>query len=144
MKFLLFLTLFFSVNALATTKTFECEFPALSNDNDKIFMKVDNLDDPAKIELNYDYYDYDGYEAAFSFGGGDLEWLYMMLLSGDAQHIEIDSKGDLIVTIDDASCDVGKIHLYGNNDFRFGYVTIEHRCSGPDVKSYSKVACSIK
>ena len=143
MKSLLFFLLVFSSFASAKTSLFECEFPSLSNDNDKIMITIDDIDDASKVSLNYDHYEFDGYEAAFSFGGGDLEWLYMMLISGDGQGIEIDSNGDLILGINDASCDVGKIHLYGNNKFKYGYVSIQHKCTGPNVRSYSKVRCEI-
>lgn len=141
---------FFLITATAyanTTEVLTCEFSEIENSGE-LYIAVDGLaNDNTSPELNYTKFtDYDGDGAAFSFDGSEgLEWLYNLTLSGDGQSVEISAKGDLIFSLDSDGCDVGKIHLYGNSDFKYGYLSVNHRCSGPSYPpTYSKVKCSLK
>jgi hypothetical protein len=134
--------------ALSTTsfsKSYEisCKFSSISKDG-KLFMMVDNLY-KGNIDLNYTKYsDYEGEEAAFSYVGDELEWLWYLALSWDGQHIYKDNKNNLVYSMDSDGCDYGNLYLYANSNYTKGYLDIKHNCSGPErKKTYSKAFCKV-
>lgn len=131
--------------ASAEATVLECSFPKLSQAG-KLFISLDQLETPEQTQLNYDRYtDYEGEAAAFSYEGNELEWLWMLALSYDGQSVELDRRGNLSFFFDSDGCDVGKLYLYGNNQFRFGYLSIDHHCSGPEQKrTYSLARCQVQ
>ena len=122
------------MNTFAHSKTSElsCLIPQISS-TASLLITVDNLNTD-KVRLNYDHYtDYDGEGAAFSYEGEELEWLWVLALSWDGQFIELDEKENLKLSLDSDGCDVGKIYLYKNSNFKNGYLRIKHHCSGPNT-----------
>lgn len=145
MKFFLALSIsLFSFTSLADTKSLSCVFESLSKEA-QLTVSIDNFSDSKFIALNYEQYtDYDGEPAAFSYDGDELEWLWLLSLSWDGQSIEINDKGNMVISLDSDGCDVGNIYLYANSDFQFGYLSLEHNCSGPSKKqTYSKAKCKL-
>ena len=127
------------------TSELECSFPGLSKEG-TLLVTFDNLYNE-DVDLNYDYYtNYESEDAAFSYSG-DLEWLWSLALSWAGQSVNLDTQGNLDIVLNDSEdCDVGKIYLYENNDFKYGYLKIDHTCQegSKEVKStYSKVNCQI-
>jgi|GEM_PF-4922749 len=141
-RLIIALILFSSATSFATPTILECSFPSLSKQG-KFYISVNNFSTPKNVELYYsEYTDYEGNEAAFSYDGEELEWLWSLALSGDGQAVELDKKGNMSFFLDSDGCDVGEIYLYKNSGFKFGYVSVKHHCSGPGYPdSYSKARC---
>lgn len=149
-KILLVVVSAMSFAANANLSTVQCTFE-MHKDQGYLGFQAYNLFDTEEMELNWEAYtDYDGWETAYTYEGEELEyiWLYMV---GDGGGADFDENGDLEISIDSDGCDVGKIHLYQNNGYKFGYMRITHRCS-PEwdedgnrsyPSTYSKVACTI-
>ena len=133
----------FSSLTFGSVHQFECTFEQFPADQ-KLTFQITNLADTANREFNEVFTDYEGEPNAFTYTSTGLEWLWLMLTYDELNYLESDDDGNLIIPIDDISCDIGKIKLYKNNDFKFGYLKIEHNCSGPDQQdTYSKMKCEI-
>lgn len=137
-----FIVAVISMTTIAQTFEFNCSFPSVAK-NGSLFMTVDQLYSD-NILLNYTFYTAYDEEAAFSYKGGDLEWLWDLALSADGQYIYKDKKSNLVYSMDSDGCDYGVLYLYENSGFTKGYLDIKHTCSGPELtKTYSKAICTI-
>ncbi|NQZ00789.1 MAG: hypothetical protein HRT45_08985 [Bdellovibrionales bacterium] len=137
----------FSWAGLAETTQFDCEFDNLKNQG-KLTFQINNLESADEMELNYEAFtDYEGEEVAFTYTGDELEQYWYWLVYGETGYAEFDDELNLQLPIDDISCEVGKLHLYANNGYRFGYLSVSHNCSKqpgqPTPKTYTKVACEL-
>lgn len=141
-KLILALITLSTVSSFAAPTILECSFPSLS-EKGKLYISVNNFSTPSSVELDYsEYTGYEGEEAAFSYEGDELEWLWDLALSWDGQSVELDDKGNMSFFLDSDGCDVGEIYLYENSGFKFGYVSVKHNCSGPNYPdSFSKAKC---
>ena len=79
---------------------------------------------------------------AFTYNNEDLEGIWYTLAYGDT-YSSIDASGNFNLEIDDISFEVGVLKLYKNNGYKYGYLKIEHNCSGDVPATYSKVSCSL-
>lgn len=140
--FLMIPIILLSQTAQARSYELACAFESVS-DKGKLFITVDDLFTD-KVSLNYDTYTtYEGDEAAFSYNHESLEWLWYLALSWDGQHVEKDARGNLVFSLDSDGCDVGVIYLYGNSNFKYGYLKVDHYCGTTDKTTYSKAKCEI-
>ena len=141
-------TLSFAANA--NLSTVKCTF---ENHPEQGYIEFQgfNIYDPEQMELNWEaYVDYDGWETAYTYSGEELEYIWLWLV-GDGGSVSYTENKDMEISIDSDGCDVGKIHRYANNGYKFGYMSVTHRCS-PEYDdegkrtypgTYTKVACEV-
>lgn len=134
---------FFALSAQAEKLVLTCKFPALEK---KSFLYVTVKASENRLTPTYDsdFTDYEGESTPFSYQGEKLEWLWLLMSGGDSG-FRNDRDGNLVVSLDSDGCDVGIFKLYQNNGYKFGYLKVEHRCSGRDYPdTYSKAYCSLE
>ncbi len=124
-------------------RNINCQFEKF-NSSSKLTLAVNNFQDSDLMDLNPIYTDYQGEPVGVTYQGNDLEWVWMLLLSGDST-FTTDEEGNIVYSLDDDGCDTGVLKLYKNNSYKFGYLFTEHRC-GAELYSfvYTKAKCSIE
>jgi len=143
--FLVLVLLLISNFSSAETTILSCSFDEISSTGN-LYIALNSFNKSGEVSLNYDQYtDYEGEPAAFSYEGDQLEWLWSLALSWDGQHVEVDTNGNMIFSLDSDGCDFGKIQLYGNNDFKYGFVSVDHACGAASApkNTFSKASCSV-
>ncbi len=141
MKILIFSLLFASSFVFAENTVLTCEVKD-GTSKGRIFLDVENIDsDLPQLSTQAGYLDYEGEPVSYSYSD-DLEWLWLLLTSQDGHFMDTDRNGNMLFHILSDGCDNGKVHLYKNSNFQFGYLVIYHSCSGPDkTKTFAKVEC---
>ena len=142
MKHFLIFSMLFGLNAFAGTKEITCSFEKI-HPSATVTIAVDNIENPEAITTAEVYTDYDGYDTHVTFSGEeDMEWVYYLLM-GDSS-FDTDDTGNITYWLDSDGCDVGILKLYKNNGYKYGYIKVEHRCSGRDYPdTYSKAKCTV-
>lgn len=123
-------------------KVLTCTFNNI-HENASLSLAVSNLGDKDEMTLTEAFTDYEGEPVGVSFSGeSEIEWLYFLMF-GDSW-FNVDDKGNIDYQLDSDGCDVGRLKIYKNNGYQYGYVAIKHRCSGSDTPdTFSKAKCKV-
>ena len=137
MKYLfIIITMMFSINSFASYK-FKCNFSKYSK-NSSLYFQVSDLEKPSLLEA---YNNYEGESVEFSYEGEDIEHLWILLSNDEEQGAIANKNNDFVVPIDDGECNSGKLHLYNNSGYQYGYIRTTDSCY--NETTYSKVSCTI-
>lgn len=124
-------------------RTINCKLWELE-DKGTVTLAVKNFHNSDLMDLNEIYTDYEGEPTGVTYDHEDMEWVWYLLLSRDST-FTTDDAGNIYYQLDNDGCDVGEFVLYKNNGYRFGYISVDHKCSGPELtNTYSRARCSIK